>query len=150
MDDRDSIKAIVEKLKQCPPSAVTWDVSEDRYGPRLTVRPTAPSKLCFFQVEFGPPGSYGLSFGHGLHFENIEVAEFDLIDVANAIMQGDVHERVWRLFDRLVIKAEGSILLDDHRKLQDRMFGILSCFAFYASEESIDYQSYPTISVSEK
>ncbi len=142
MDDKKAIADIVERVSRCPPSAVAWAVTEDKYGPALDVAPNS-RMLCPFSFQFGPPNRYQLNFGcGGLHFETLQSSEFDPVVVVDAIMRGDVRERIWRLFDRIHVKAEGGIKLGDRNFLNGAI--VLIPFAHYfATMTHIDYQPYP-------
>ena len=137
----ESIAPIVDRLQRCPPSLVEWTISEDQHGLRLNVQPHNDG-LCSFYIEFGPEEVYGLSFGHGLHFENVSVLEFDPVGVAGAIMDGQVAETIWLLFGHLRVKTKGVISLKDGRALYDTDY-VFPFLSGLAREKQIQYRAYP-------
>jgi len=57
-------------------------------------------------------------------------------------MRGEVRERVWKLFDRIYVKAEGGIKLGERRFLNDAIVHI-PFVHYFAAVTHIAYQPYP-------
>jgi hypothetical protein len=136
----EAIAAVKEVLAALPPGIAQLAEEEDEYEHRLEVRPSSRSH-CWFQLTFGNYDTYGLAFGHGLRFEDLQISEYSPTLVVQAIVDGNVKETVWFRHGKAV-KAMGRITLPDGRFLQDKATDTLSGLVGLGEPEELTYSSY--------
>jgi hypothetical protein len=141
MEDQTPFYALIARVQKSPRSLISCERLDDKFGSKLEVK-SHNDLYCPFFIEWSNTGLYSLSFGHGLHFENLSNAEFQLQIVADAIMDGKVAETTWFL-KRIIAKSVGSITLPDGRVLHDRNLDF-AFLARFAREVTFNYLPYPT------
>lgn len=140
--DEEVLGAVRQVLALVPPEVASVSESTDDYGHMIHVEP-ASDVWCELWLDFSTYGTYGLWFGHGLGFEDLPIAQFSPVDVANAVLSGHVSETVWRRRGK-VIKSVGEIRLEDGTVLHDTGYLAFLPFERLGQRQEIEYLAYPT------
>lgn len=137
-----AVKTLLESLQE---QTVDVRFSETKYECCIDVRPRSLD-CCGFWMGFSKYGTYGLSFGHGLAFEDLSAKDFPPDDVARAILDGNICETVWTLMG-CTIKSVGKLTLPNGTILTDKMLTLFSVLGI-GQKKQISYKPYtrrPTV-----
>ena len=140
--DGEAIAAVRQVLALVPPDVANVCESSDEFGHTIHLMPLDDSK-CELWLEFSTYGTFGLRFGHGLGFEDIPITQFSPVDVAYAVLSGQVRETVWRRRGK-VIKSVGEIRLENGTVLHDTAYLTFLPFERLGERQEIEYRPYPT------
>lgn len=136
------IKKIRDLLEKIPNEIAEITYCDKDYEYAIDVAPKE-SIYCNFWIGFSRYGTYGLCFGHGLAFEDIDCIEVPVEDVVKAILAGQVRETKYTSLGVLT-KVVGTIQLNDEEFLKDTnlmLFSFLNLFGYGTSD--IKYARYP-------
>lgn len=136
------MKYLRNLLERIPADLVDVHYDENDYECNVNVVPKGET-CCPFWVGISSYGTYGLCFGRGLSFEDISSKEVPLIEVVQAILNGNVRESEYRSFG-FVTKIKGEIFVNDKITLTDTRFYIMGFLNFLGSNSSQrKYDEYP-------
>ena len=140
----DDLQWIRQKLLALEPAVAEVFTTRNSHEEIIEVVPRRPG-ACRFWI--GMPASprdtitYGLGFGHGLAFEDIDPAVIAPSEVIDAIVAGDVTEITYRLFG-MKTKIVGMISLESGRIIEEcRVILPLP----HSASARLSYESYSKI-----
>jgi hypothetical protein len=111
--------SFIEKwVAELPP---TIAVLKEEYAPMELVVSIIPGKPEASSVIFrlGDYNGFGLYFGYGFSFEEMDWPNELILDVLDSVRRGHFHEKIWEWHGR-ILRSEGQLILKSGMVLSDK------------------------------